>query len=157
MKILAFNNNRLLADHLYEGIKSTYPKFELINIIDIERTGKLERQNKSSFISDHKLEDLKTFHDCPYQLCCRINRFGETTECEINTAIENGAESLMLPFFVSTKEISETLEIIDGRAPLIPLFETAQSVLLFEEIIELYKFEYVHFRYHFFGINIQPL
>lgn len=145
MKLLIFNKDRALADNLYESVKLVSPEVNLINIIDIERYGKLERQNKASFISNHELEDLKKFHGCAYHLCCRINKFGKKTEAEVNNAIESGTNSVMLPFFNSTQEISETLSIINGRVPLIPLFETAQSVLLFRDIIQTHQFEYVHF------------
>ena len=79
----------------------------------------------------HTLEDVKKVAEAiaSAELLVRINPIHEETrdylssEEEINGAIENGAQILMLPYFKTVKKVEDD-RIVDGRAKVMPLLET---------------------------------
>lgn len=115
--------------------------------VDLEYIGKHLRQGHlDTVISQHTLEDVQIIRNAipDDTLLVRINPLNQESDREINAAISAGADLLMLPMYRSTSEVARTLEIIDGRCPLIPLIETrsaaenVEEVLGLEEIREVY-------------------
>ena len=76
------------------------------------------------------IEDIKNIKivDNNIQVICRINPVHSNTEFEINEAIFYGANFIMLPMFTTSNEVDYVYRLINGRAKLILLFETPQSI-----------------------------
>lgn len=115
--------------------------------IDLERHGKLERQGHlDTVISLHSFDDISSVKSVLHtsELLVRINPFYEGTESEINTAIENGADIIMLPMIKSLEDVAATGNLINGRAKFMPLIETVASLECIREIDALPVVDELH-------------
>lgn len=143
MNILIFSNDVTRALAVQDAI--TEIPVNLTVIVDIERDGKAERQDQRSFISNHELSDIKVLKQAGLNsVIARVNKFGINTPYEIETAIQYGAQGIMLPFFKYPYEVKETFDIVSGRVQLIPLFETVESIFHADKIFDLVNFPYFH-------------
>lgn len=104
--------------------------------IDMEYIGKGARQGGMDTVqSHHTLEDIRNVRGAikKAQLLVRCNPIHEATEeyCssreEIDGIIENGADIIMLPFFKTASEVKTFVELVNGRARTMLLFETPES------------------------------
>jgi hypothetical protein len=108
--------------------------------IDLEINGKHERQaHRDTFISDHKMSDVEKVKSSlsTSELLVRLNPLYDSTEQEIDQAIANGADILMLPMFRSADEVHTFSEYIDGRVKFIPLIETKDAALNIKDIVQV--------------------
>ena len=114
--------------------------------VDMEYIGKDERQDGMDTVqSHHTLEDVKRVASAikKAELLVRVNPIHQESDKyisskeEIDKAIENGAQILMLPFFKTVEEIREFISLVDGRAKIMPLLETPEAVSHIDEILEL--------------------
>lgn len=114
--------------------------------VDMEYIGKSDRQGGMDTVqSYHTVEDVKRISEAltSAELLVRINPMHEASEkyCssreEINEAIANGANILMLPYFKTAEEVQQFVEIVNGRAKTMPLVETPESVKVIEDILKL--------------------
>ena len=95
--------------------------------------------------SRHTLEDVKAVAEVltKAQLLVRINPIHPKTEEyssskeEIDGAIENGAQLLMLPYFKTVEEVQEFVKLVDGRAKTMLLVETPESAERIGEIVKV--------------------
>jgi 2-keto-3-deoxy-L-rhamnonate aldolase RhmA len=106
--------------------------------IDLETIGKQVRQGHlDTLISSHNVEDIpkvkRALTDA--DILVRVNPLHDNTQDEVNRVIEQGADVLMLPMFQNSKELNTFMAIVDGRAPVVPLFETVGAVADIEEIV----------------------
>lgn len=121
--------------------------------VDLEYIGKAERQGGMDTVqSHHTLEDVKKIASAitTAELLVRVNPIHDATEdCtstedEINTAIANGADIIMLPFFKTVEEVERFLTAVDGRGKTMLLLETPEAVAIIDEILELNDIDYIH-------------
>lgn len=114
--------------------------------LDMEYIGKSTRQGGMDTVQNHHtLEDVKKVAEAitSAELLVRVNPIHEKTENyisseeEINKAVENGAKVLMLPYFKTVNEVKRFIEIVDGRAKVMPLLETPEAVDVVDEILKL--------------------
>lgn len=114
--------------------------------VDMEYIGKSERQGGMDTVqSHHTLEDIKKISQAidTAELLVRINPIHEPTEVyssskeEIDYAIANGANILMLPYFKTVDEVRKFLDLVDGRVKTMPLVETPEAVEVIDDILEL--------------------
>ena len=114
--------------------------------VDLEYIGKTDRQGGMDTVqSKHTLNDVAMLSGVlsSSELLVRINPIHEATKeyCsskeEIDTAIANGADILMLPYFKTVGEVASFLEYVDGRVKTMPLVETPEAVDLIDEIVAL--------------------
>lgn len=106
-------------------------------MIDLEQDGKRERQkSRDTWISDHTIEQVAPMRAELEQaeLMVRINPYGSNTETEIDAVLTAGAQVIMLPMFLTLQAVSETVEIIAGRAKLVPLVETGEALSIIETV-----------------------
>ena len=68
------------------------------------------------------------------ELLTRLNPFHHGTADEVEAAIGAGSDLLMLPMFRTVQEVAELAKLVDGRAGIVPLFETPESIPLAEDI-----------------------
>ena len=120
-------------------------------VVDLESLGKSERL-MNTVQNNHTLEDVGRIRGAVSQgkLMVRCNRLHRgvkeycDSEEEINTAIELGADVIMLPYFKTVREVDRFLEIVDGRAIAFPLLETPEAVDLLDEILQLQGIDEIH-------------
>lgn len=120
-------------------------------VIDLEIIGKLERQSHmDSRISYHSLEDIApvraVLHHTP--LMVRINPIHDQTAHEIESALLQGADILMLPYFKTLAEVKTFLSLVSGRAKTYLLLETKEAEAILDEILDLTGIDAIHI-----GIN----
>ncbi len=95
--------------------------------IDLETLGKYERQGHlDTVISEHSLRDIQAIRSSlpKAELLVRINPLNPNTRDELEEAIVQGADIIMLPMFLSKSEIDVVGKMINNRVKFIPLIET---------------------------------
>ncbi|WP_276208195.1 aldolase/citrate lyase family protein [Vibrio neptunius] len=108
--------------------------------IDTEINGKVSRQGHlDTLISDHTLADVKKVREVRgnFEILVRINPLHEGTIREVETAIEYGADIIMLPMFHSSHEVQSVSDMIKGRVKFIPLVETQSAIEDIKDIAEI--------------------
>ena len=114
--------------------------------VDMEYIGKNLRQGGMDTVqSKHTLDDVKVIAESidKAELLVRINPINEETEKyisskeEIDGAIANGADIIMLPYFKTADEVRKLIEYVGGRAKVMPLLETPEAVEVIDEILAL--------------------
>lgn len=114
--------------------------------VDMEYIGKDVRQGGMDTVqSHHTVEDVKNISNAieKAELLVRINPIHEASDVygsskeEINHAIENGAQILMLPYFKTVDEVDRFVKLVDGRVKTMPLVETPEAVSCIDEILKL--------------------
>jgi hypothetical protein len=110
--------------------------------VDLERKGKAERQaGRNTFISSHQMADISRVKAVlkSSRLMVRVNPHDMNnpgaTKAEVDEAVGQGADMVMLPMFASAAELREFAAIVDGRLPIVPLLETAGALASIEEWI----------------------
>jgi hypothetical protein len=104
--------------------------------VDLERLGKAERQaGRNTFISAHELEDVARVRAVLRRspLMVRVNPLHEGTRAEVDAVLARGADCLMLPMFDGRATLQAFADIVAGRAPIVPLLETAAALDSVEE------------------------
>jgi hypothetical protein len=107
--------------------------------IDLDRLGKLQRQNPSYRISNHDPADLPRLRPALRQakLFARTDPLHEHSSEQIEQLLLHGAEVLMLPMFHHQDEAARFIELVGGRAQVSLLVETAASATRIEQIVQL--------------------
>ena len=115
--------------------------------VDLETLGKEERQKGMNTVkSKHILSDISLLRDVldKSELLVRVNPINPGSKNEINEAIERGADMLMLPMFKSADEVCIFLDDVKGRVKTTLLFETKESYVHQEEILQHGGFDEAH-------------
>ncbi len=138
----------MIIENDLELIKK-YNKLKIDRIfLDLEILGKEQRQGHLNTVisSHHKIEDVKKISKIlsNSSLLVRVNPINEQSFFEINKCIKDGADILMLPMFKTVKEVSEFIEIVDGRVKTCLLLETAEALCRVDDIIEIEGIDEIH-------------
>lgn len=114
--------------------------------VDLETIGKTERQGGMDTVqSHHTLNDVKRIRETfKGELLVRSNHIYEGSKDEIDCIIENGADVVMLPYFKSVNDAAKFIDIVDGRAKVNLLVETAEAVDKLDGILELDGVDEIH-------------
>lgn len=121
--------------------------------IDLEYIGKGERQGGMDTVqSSHTLDDVKRVSEAitTAELLVRVNPIHEATadysssEEEIDIAIKNGADILMLPYFKTVAEVKRFISAVDKRAKTMLLIETPQAVEIIDDILQMDGVDCIH-------------
>lgn len=103
--------------------------------VDLERNGKAERQKGlDTFISTHHVDDVGRIKAVlkRSKLMVRVNPYQlgnpGASRLEIDEVLAQGADLLMLPMFTGAQQLQSFSEMVDGRAPIVPLLETAGAL-----------------------------
>lgn len=125
--------------------------------IDMEYIGKSDRQGGMDTVQNHHtIDDIKRMKETltTASVMCRVNPIHEAKDeyCsskeEIESAIEAGADILMLPFFKTVGEVEQFVRFVDGRAKTFPLVETPEAVSIMDDILEISGIDEI-----FIGLN----
>jgi len=108
--------------------------------VDLERLGKAKRQaGRNTFISGHQIDDIgkvkRVLRRSP--LMVRVNPVHEGTPAEVESALREGADRLMLPMFTRSSEVREFTRVVAGRVPVSLLLETAAALECIDDWIVL--------------------
>ncbi len=121
--------------------------------IDMEYVGKENRQAGLNTVkSHHTIDDIKNIKSVisSSQLLVRINPIIEYegncdfSKNEIDSAIDAGADILMLPMIKNVKQIDKFIEIVNGRVKTMLLLETAESNENIKEFLQVDGIDEVH-------------
>ena len=115
--------------------------------IDMEYIGKDERQKGLDSVKNHHtIEDIKNVRKAisVAQLLVRVNPIHDGSENEINSAIDAGADILMLPMFKTVKEVETFIRLVDKRCKICLLLETKEAVEIIDDIIQLDGIDEIH-------------
>ena len=114
--------------------------------VDLEYIGKEARQPGDTVKSKHTLDDVKKIRGVisKSDLLVRVNPIHENSRYEIDTAIRNGADIVMLPYFKTADEVRQFLQNVDGRAKTNLLLETEEAVDCLDEILSLDGIDEIH-------------
>ena len=103
--------------------------------VDLERNGKAARQHgHDTFISTHHIEDVGRIRAVLKQskLMVRVNPYQthdpQACQTEVDAVLAQGADLIMLPMFTHALELRAFAAIVAGRAPIVPLLETAGAL-----------------------------
>ena len=116
--------------------------------VDLESMGKLERQGHlDTHISSHTLADVARIKSAltSARLLVRLNPLHAGSRNEVEHAIEDGADLLMLPMFRDAQTVRTFCELVDGRVPVIPLVETGDAARAVRQIAEIDGVSEVYF------------
>lgn len=107
--------------------------------VDLETIGKADRQfGLDTVQSRHSISDIEALRPIvKNELLVRSNPIHNRSTEEINAILSAGADIVMLPFFKSVNEAAKFIDIIDGRAKVNLLVETAEAVEKLDSILEL--------------------
>lgn len=121
--------------------------------VDMEYIGKDLRQGGLDTVqSHHTVEDVKRLRPIlnKSKLLVRCNPIHEASESyssseeEIDSVVEAGADIIMLPYFKTASEVERFIKLVNGRAKTCLLLETAEaaenidSILSVDGIDEMY-------------------
>ena len=121
--------------------------------IDLEYIGKSDRQGGMDTVqSRHTLDDVKRISEAitTAELLVRVNPIHDATEAyssseeEIDAAIANGADIVMLPFFKTVAEVKRFLSAVGGRAKTMLLLETPEAVEIVDDFLCLDGIDFIH-------------
>lgn len=99
--------------------------------VDLETLGKQSRQHgHSTWISRHGLSDLDRLRHVVGEamLFARCNPLHPQSADEIASCLARGAKVLMLPNFTGADCLTRFVELVDGRAIVVPLVERVAAV-----------------------------
>lgn len=125
--------------------------------VDMEYIGKSDRQGGMDTVqSHHTLDDVKKIANSikNAELLVRVNPIHDATneyissKDEIDGAIFNGANIIMLPFFKTIEEVKVFIDLVNNRAKTMILLETPEAVEIIDEILNLEGLDEI-----FIGLN----
>lgn len=117
-------------------------------MIDTEIIGKVERQgHKDTIISNHSLSDITVLKELNLdsEIICRINPYNDSSFKEIDTAIDNGADIIMIPMITVMDNYKSMVDRIGDRVKVLPLIETPYSFFKLSEILKYSTLTQIHF------------
>jgi len=133
IKFMLITNDPQLARHAEEcGVERLF--------VDLEKMGKQERQGHlDTLISSHSMNDVaKVKASLSHaELLVRLNPLHSESKSEIDKAIAAGADFLMLPMFRCVDEVQQFVELVDGRAGVVPLVETYDAAMSLESVVSI--------------------
>ena len=121
--------------------------------VDMEYLGKDARQRGLDTVkSHHTVQDASAVKAAltSADLLVRVNSIHDampdipSSREEIDSAVDAGADVLMLPYFRTVDEVRTFLNLVDGRAKTMLLFETPEAVSLADEILALPGIDEIH-------------
>ncbi|MGG1630902.1 aldolase/citrate lyase family protein [Rossellomorea sp. NRS-1567] len=140
MKLMLISNNPLLVEDAERaGVDRIF--------IDLEKNGKQERQGHlDTHVSTHELQDVCLIRKVvsKSELLVRVNPIHQGSEEEINDVITSGADVVMLPMFKTPEEVAEFVTIVNNRAKVCLLLETAEALIRIKDILSIEDIDEIH-------------
>lgn len=118
---------------------------------DLEYLGKAERQRgRDTVKSNNSIEGIPAVRKVvtTSELLVRTNPIHAYSKDEVDRVIDAGADSLMLPMAIDQKDVAHYLEMVNGRAKVIIMIETAAALARIDSILALHGIDEI-----FVGLN----
>lgn len=121
--------------------------------VDMEFIGKSARQGGMDTVQlNHTIDDIRTIRAAvtKSEVLVRVNPIHDAlpdygdSAWEIPTAIDAGADVVMLPFFKTVDEVKTFIDLVDGRAKTMLLVETPEAVEVIDDILALDGIDEIH-------------
>lgn len=99
--------------------------------VDLERHGKAQRQiGRNTFLSQHVPGDIGQIKAVLRHslLMVRLNPLYAGSAAEVEVALSQGADRLMLPMFRHADELAAFTRLVAGRVPVTALLETVDAL-----------------------------
>lgn len=121
--------------------------------LDMEFIGKDSRQGGLDTVQNHHtVKDIVTIRHSVKKasVLVRVNPIHEASQDypsskeEIESAIDAGADIIMLPFFKRVDEVKSFIRIVDGRAKTLLLLETVEAAEVIDKILEVPGIDMIH-------------
>lgn len=115
--------------------------------LDLEYINKNERQKgRNTLISNNKIEDVSKLRGIinKSEFLVRVNPIHPESETEINRVIEDGADIVMLPMVMDSDDVETFVKLVNKRAKVCLLLETAQSLVRLDDILEVEGIDEIH-------------
>ena len=121
--------------------------------VDMEYIGKSDRQGGMDTVQNmHTLDDVRALRKVLTKstLHVRCNPIHDattdypSTEEEIDSIIEAGADVIMLPFFQNAEQVSRFIKAVGGRVKTNLLVETPEAAENIDEILEVEGIDEIH-------------
>jgi hypothetical protein len=108
-------------------------------IVDWERLGKETRQaGADTEINTGTPADLRRVRAATKaRVVCRVNQHGPWTAAEVEDAVANGADEILVPMVRSPDEVSDVIALAAGRCGVGILVETVDAVRCAKELARL--------------------
>lgn len=107
---------------------------------DLEWIGKNERQHgRNTVISNNSIENIPVVREVlkDSELLVRTNPIHAYSKSEIDKAIFYGADMLMLPMVMDQYDVEQYIEMVDGRAKVCIMIETAAAMARLDKILDV--------------------
>lgn len=109
--------------------------------IDMEVLGKAERQAQMDSVkSHHTPDDIRAVRAAlggKAEILARVNPIHPHTQAEIDAAVANGADLIMLPMWRTAQEVQTFVDCVAGRARVVPLLETREAAEALPEALQI--------------------
>lgn len=116
--------------------------------IDMEVLGKAERQGGMDTVqSHHTPEDIAKVRAAigdQAEIMARVNPLNPNSQTEIDDAIANGADVIMLPMWRTADDLRQLVSMVDGRAKVMPLLETDTAADNLPEALAILGIDQMH-------------
>jgi len=115
--------------------------------IDLETIGKEKRQGHlDTVISRHNICDVKKVREVltKSELLVRVNPIFKGSKEEIEKVIYDGADIVMLPYFMGKDEVETFVDYVNGKAKVCLLLETPVAVENIDAILTVQGIDYIH-------------
>lgn len=116
--------------------------------IDMEVLGKAERQGGMDTVqSHHTPEDIAKVRAAignQTEIMARVNPLNPNLQTEIDDAIANGADVIMLPMWRTADDLRQLVRMVNGRAKVMPLLETGTAAEHLPEALAVPGIDQIH-------------
>ena len=127
----------ILCDNAESAIKAQEAGVDRV-FFDMEYVGKAERQHgRNAVLSKNSIETIPSIRKVldKSELLVRTNPIGAYTEMEVNKSIAYGADVLMLPMVVDQYDAKQYVNMVNGRAKVCIMIETAAAMARLDKIL----------------------
>ena len=109
--------------------------------IDMEVLGKAERQGGMDTVQSHHVPaDIVAVRSAisdRAEIMARVNPLNPDSQAEINAAVANGADVVMLPMWRTADDLCQLVRMVNGRAKVMPLLETDTAADNLQEAVKV--------------------
>jgi citrate lyase beta subunit len=116
--------------------------------VDLEQLNKAARQKgTNSRLSGHRIESLPLIRAVlrRAQLFARSNPLNDSSAAEVEALLGHGVRVIMLPYFRTPGELARFCRLVDGRALVVGLAETVESLDSIGDILQTPGLGEIHF------------
>lgn len=116
--------------------------------IDMEVLGKAARQGGMDTVQSHHVpEDIARVRAAigrSAEIMARVNPLNPDSQAEIDAAIANGADVIMLPMWRTAEDLRQLVQMVDDRARTMPLLETDAAAESLPEAVKVSGIDQMH-------------